>query len=130
VRRALFQVHLWCGVGLSLYILAICVSGSAVVFRRELDRVLCPATLTVPVGTHRLTTAELASKAHAVYPRFDPGHIDVHGAKAPNAPAEIVLSGGGPDSTAFSTLIREPILPTRWPASRPWSLRSRQSTTI
>jgi uncharacterized iron-regulated membrane protein len=95
VRRALFQVHLWCGVGLSLYILAICVSGSAVVFRRELDRVLCPATLTVPVGTHRLTTAELASKAHAVYPRFDPGHIDVHGAKAPNAPAEIVLSGGG-----------------------------------
>ena len=95
MRRALFQVHLWCGVGLSLYILVICVSGSAVVFRRELDRALCPTTLAVPVGIRRLTTPELASKAHAVYRRFDPRQIEVHLAKAPNAPAEIVLSGGG-----------------------------------
>ena len=95
MRRALFQIHLWCGVGLSLYILVICVSGSAVVFRRELDRILCPTTLTVAIGARRLTTTELASKARASYPRFRLGQIEVHGAKASNGPAEIVLSGGG-----------------------------------
>jgi uncharacterized iron-regulated membrane protein len=42
LRRALFQVHLWGGIGLSLYILVICVSGSAIVFRRELNKSLCP----------------------------------------------------------------------------------------
>jgi uncharacterized iron-regulated membrane protein len=44
LRRALFQVHLWSGIGLSLYILAICLSGSAIVFRRELDQASCPTT--------------------------------------------------------------------------------------
>jgi uncharacterized iron-regulated membrane protein len=95
VRRALFQVHLWSGIGLSLYVLAICVSGSAIVFRRELDRILCPATLTVPVRAHRLTTTELASLARARYPRFDLTHIEVRDSRTPNAPAEVVLSGGG-----------------------------------
>jgi len=95
VRRALFQVHLWCGVGLSLYILVICISGSAVVFRRELDRVLCPTTLTVPLGARPLTASELVSRAHSAYPRFEAQQIEVRAAKSPNAPAEIVLSGGG-----------------------------------
>jgi uncharacterized iron-regulated membrane protein len=81
-------------VGLSLYIVVICISGSAVVFRRELDRVLCPTTLTVPVGIRRLTTTELVSKAHSVYRRFDPKQIEVNVSQAPAAPAEIVLSGG------------------------------------
>lgn len=42
LRRVLFRLHLWGGVSLSLYILVICLSGSAIVFRRELDRTLCP----------------------------------------------------------------------------------------
>jgi uncharacterized iron-regulated membrane protein len=42
LRRALFQVHLWSGIVLSLYIVVLCVSGSAIVFRRELDKTLCP----------------------------------------------------------------------------------------
>lgn len=42
LKRALFQVHLWLGIALSLYVLVISVSGSVIVFRRELDRVLCP----------------------------------------------------------------------------------------
>src|ERR1700736_1867785 len=38
VRRAFFQVHLWVGIGIGLYVLLISVSGSAVVYRRELMR--------------------------------------------------------------------------------------------
>lgn len=42
LQRALFQIHLWIGVALSLYVLVISLSGSVIVFRRELDRALCP----------------------------------------------------------------------------------------
>ena len=42
LRRALFQIHLWLGIGIGLYVLVISLSGSAIVFRRELDRMVCP----------------------------------------------------------------------------------------
>lgn len=35
-RRVLFQVHLWIGVALGLYLIAISISGSILVFQREL----------------------------------------------------------------------------------------------
>ena len=42
LKRAFFQVHLWIGIGIGLYVMLISVSGSAIVFRREMDRALCP----------------------------------------------------------------------------------------
>src|SRR5262249_21868666 len=36
LRRALFQVHLWSGLILGLYIVVVCVSGSALVFRNDI----------------------------------------------------------------------------------------------
>jgi uncharacterized iron-regulated membrane protein len=42
LRRALFQVHLWLGLLLGVYIVVISVSGSAVVFRREFSQWLVP----------------------------------------------------------------------------------------
>jgi uncharacterized iron-regulated membrane protein len=95
VRRAIFQVHLWSGIGLALYILVICVSGSAIVFRRDLDKTLCPPDVRVQAGPHRLSTAELTSKAHARYPRFDSSQITVRSARAANAPVEVLFSGRG-----------------------------------
>jgi len=92
LRRALFQVHLWSGIVLSLYIIVICVTGSTIVFRRELDKALCPTVLTVQVRTHRLTPAELKGKARAAYPRFELNEIEVRPASAPNAPVQISLS--------------------------------------
>lgn len=38
VRRALFQIHLWVGAGLSAYIFLMSVSGSVIVYRNELSR--------------------------------------------------------------------------------------------
>jgi uncharacterized iron-regulated membrane protein len=35
-RRALFQVHLWAGIGLGLYVFVIGVTGSVLMFREEL----------------------------------------------------------------------------------------------
>jgi uncharacterized iron-regulated membrane protein len=36
IRRATFQVHLWAGILLGLYIVVVCASGSAIVFRNDL----------------------------------------------------------------------------------------------
>ena len=38
IRRALFQVHLWAGLAIGLYIVLLSVTGSALVYRVELDR--------------------------------------------------------------------------------------------
>ncbi len=56
LRRALFQVHLWLGIASGLYILIISVSGSLIVFRRELDRALCPGTVITTPSGHTLRT--------------------------------------------------------------------------
>ena len=95
LRRAVLQVHLWSGVGLSLYILAICVSGSAIVFRRELDKELCPTLVTVRAQGQRLTPAQLQAAAHAAYPRFDIKRIEIGAIRAPDAPVEIRFFGEG-----------------------------------
>jgi uncharacterized iron-regulated membrane protein len=36
LRRAVFQIHLWCGIGIGLYVLFISVTGSVLVYRNEL----------------------------------------------------------------------------------------------
>jgi uncharacterized iron-regulated membrane protein len=38
LRRAAFQVHLWTGLGIGLYIVMLSLTGSALVYRNELDR--------------------------------------------------------------------------------------------
>ena len=45
LRRACFQVHLWAGVGLAVYLVALSLSGSVLVFRQELTRWMLPAGL-------------------------------------------------------------------------------------
>jgi len=38
VRRVLFQIHLWVGAGVGLYIVLMSVTGSLIVYRNELER--------------------------------------------------------------------------------------------
>src|SRR4051812_8806704 len=42
-RRALFQVHLWSGVGVGLYVLFVSVTGSVLVYRNEMYVAVLPA---------------------------------------------------------------------------------------
>jgi uncharacterized iron-regulated membrane protein len=69
LRRALFQIHLWVGIGLGLYVFVICVSGSAIVFHRELSEMALAGYHHVPAGEQPdaasgrrgLTLAEVAA---------------------------------------------------------------------
>lgn len=70
LRRALFQVHLWTGIAVGLYVMAISISGSAIVFRNELYKKLSPGPQTFTAAGARLTHDQLkhaAEEANAGY---------------------------------------------------------------
>jgi uncharacterized iron-regulated membrane protein len=70
LRRALFQVHLWIGIGLGLYIVVICVTGSVLVYRNELYTAATPTPIIAAVAGERLTDDRLKERAVAAYPGY------------------------------------------------------------
>jgi uncharacterized iron-regulated membrane protein len=93
LRKALFQVHLWTGIALGLYVFIISVSGSAIVFRNEIYNSLWPGPRIVAVGPHKLTHNELRDAALSAYPGYKVSWIwDSRGA---NEAAEIWLNRNG-----------------------------------
>ena len=81
-------------MAIGLYILVVCVSGSLIVFRRELDRALCPRVIMVPNLGRRLTDAALEAKARAAYPRLDYQQVQTHGTRSPGMAIEVWFVGG------------------------------------
>jgi uncharacterized iron-regulated membrane protein len=69
LRRALFQIHLWTGIALGLYLIAICVTGSALVFRWELEAWAAPA-LTSDAAAKPLGFEELKLVAEKDHPGY------------------------------------------------------------
>ena len=50
LRKALFQIHLWAGIAIGLYLVVVCVTGSALVFRIHLQRAAFPHLFTAMPG--------------------------------------------------------------------------------
>ena len=51
LRKVLFQVHLWTGIAIGLYVVVICLSGSVLVYRNDLYSAFAPgADGVVPLG--------------------------------------------------------------------------------
>jgi len=72
LRRALFQVHLWTGVATGLYMIFISLTGSAVVFRRDLNQRLLgniPAN-ELAADARRLSDAEFRAAVLKQYPGY------------------------------------------------------------
>ena len=70
-RKILFQVHLWVGIGVGLYVAAISVSGSALVCRREIGRIASRRmTVAVPAGRPRMRPAEIEQSIVRAYPSY------------------------------------------------------------
>ena len=59
-RRALFQVHLWAGIVAGLYLVVVCATGAALVFRIDMQRAAHPALFTPRDGpsAHPATVLE------------------------------------------------------------------------
>lgn len=68
----MFQVHLWTGIGIGLYVVVLCITGSVLVFRRELMRTYSnrPQVSAHAPDTKPLTEDQLGAAAHRAYPDF------------------------------------------------------------
>jgi uncharacterized iron-regulated membrane protein len=83
LRRALFQIHLWAGVLLSLYVVMIALTGSILVFRSELTRGLLPKTLT-PYAADRLAPMEMVlERFKSAYPEAGLENIQMSSPQMP-----------------------------------------------
>jgi uncharacterized iron-regulated membrane protein len=69
-RRAVFQVHLWSGVTLGLYIFFISVTGSVLVYRNELYVAAIPEPMLSESPSPVLSDDELTDIAEGVYPGY------------------------------------------------------------
>lgn len=66
LRRVLFQIHLWLGIGFGLYVLMISLSGSAIVLRPQVSRWFTPSEVVSTAGPE-LTGAALEARIAEVY---------------------------------------------------------------
>jgi uncharacterized iron-regulated membrane protein len=96
-RRALFQIHLWSGLGVGIYLVVISLSGSFVVFRTELHRMFTRPPVTVAVTAERLTDEQLKAAATRLFPNYHV--VNLWPAKRPDQPVEIWLNREGTGSS-------------------------------
>jgi uncharacterized iron-regulated membrane protein len=86
VRQALFQVHLWSGITVGLIATVVGLTGSAIVYKDALDRMVTPERFRVSPGL-RLSTDALLALAARVHPGWVTTYVAIgkgpHGARNP-----------------------------------------------
>jgi uncharacterized iron-regulated membrane protein len=93
LRRALFQVHLWSGIAVGLYILMISVTGSVLVYRNELYRAATPEPIISKGSGPRLTNDQIAEAAARLYPGYRV--VNTSRAVNPDQAVDVWLRRGG-----------------------------------
>jgi uncharacterized iron-regulated membrane protein len=68
LRRAIFQLHLWTGLAIGLYVVVLSLSGSVLVYRNELDRLLASPRATFDERATPLTANQIRAAAERLYP--------------------------------------------------------------
>ena len=91
LRKALFQIHLWTGIAVGLYVVAISVSGSALFFRSKILEA-APGRRVVAGSGPLLTKDELKAAALKAYPGYRIGNV--WQGSIPGQEVEIWLSRG------------------------------------
>ncbi|NOT28292.1 MAG: PepSY domain-containing protein, partial [Acidobacteria bacterium] len=71
MRRAVYQVHLWTGLVLGLYLVMLSLTGSALVYRLELNRLFQAPAPTFDPDRVPMASDALAEAARRAYPGYD-----------------------------------------------------------
>jgi uncharacterized iron-regulated membrane protein len=95
LRRALFQVHLWSGIGIGLYVLMISVTGSVLVYANELYVAATPKPVISTGSGPRLTDEQLIDAALRAYPGYHV--VNLGRARNPDQAADVWLRRGEQD---------------------------------
>jgi len=72
-RKLLFQVHLWLGIGLGLYVLLISLSGSALLLKSPFYHWFEPRTIAPPADAVMMSDAAIAKRMAEVYAGYEIG---------------------------------------------------------
>ncbi|MQA28445.1 MAG: hypothetical protein GEU82_01205 [Luteitalea sp.] len=99
VRRAIFQVHLWAGIGIGIYVFVVSASGSVLVYRNELYAHFSPKPLIVSGGGTPMSVERLTEAARRRYPTFDVGGVRT--GETPNHALEVTLVRGDDRTLRF-----------------------------
>ena len=89
IRRAFFQIHLWVAIGIGLYVVAISISGSALVYRRELTRSFSRKVVVLAGSRRRMSVEELTEQAQRAYPTYEVDYV--REAEKPDGADDVVL---------------------------------------
>src|SRR5262249_10384463 len=92
LRRTLFQVHLWSGIAIGLYILTISITGSVVVYRNELYRAATPEPIISKSSEPALTDEQLTEAATRLYPGYQV--VNLMRARNPDQAVDVWLQRG------------------------------------
>lgn len=71
LRRAAFQIHLWTGLAIGLYVVVLSLSGSVLVYRNELNRALATPRPAFEPDRTPLTSDDLRVAAARAYPEWE-----------------------------------------------------------
>jgi uncharacterized iron-regulated membrane protein len=91
LRKAIFQVHLWSGIGVGLYVLFVSVTGSVLVWRNELAVAATRDPIVTAGSGPRLTDDQLKQVVTRTYPAYS---IVISRAPNPDQAVEISLQHG------------------------------------
>ena len=103
LRKALFQVHLWTGLGVGLYVVMISLTGSVLIYRSELRQYFDPQPRSVEVSGLRLSSAELIAATQRMFPD---DAVEVW--TEPDDPTLAVTMSVGADGSARDQLFFDP----------------------
>jgi uncharacterized iron-regulated membrane protein len=91
LRKAIFQLHLWSGIGIGLYVLLVSLTGSVLVYRNELYTAATRDPIIVTQRGAQLTDEQLEGAATRAYPGYS--IVVVSRAKNPHQAVSISLEG-------------------------------------
>lgn len=68
-RNALFQIHLWLGIIIGVYFLVIGLTGSLIVYKKELERAMIPSLVHVAPQSARASFQAMYDSVRQAYPK-------------------------------------------------------------
>nr|WP_246341170.1 PepSY-associated TM helix domain-containing protein [Simiduia aestuariiviva] len=71
LNKSLFKIHSWAALFTFIPLLVICVTGSILVFKHEIDSVLMQDKVRVPVGGARLPLDSLLASINRAHPNYE-----------------------------------------------------------
>ncbi len=93
LRKAIFQLHLWSGIGFGLYVFLVSLTGSVLVYRNELYRAATRDPVLVTTSGALLPDQQLRAAAEHAYPGYRVVFMDP--ARYPNRAVSVSLENHG-----------------------------------